>query len=104
MFMSGLFRWIGLPIVLLHLLDVLPLFIEVLEEVSLTVGNIQVSLYGLARVLFFGALLFWLGRASNNFGKDVIRNQHKLDISTREVFSKFFEVGFSVLFLYYCLT
>jgi small-conductance mechanosensitive channel len=99
-FMSGLFRWVGLPIVLLHLLDVLPIFIETLEEVSLTVGNIQVSLYGLARVLFFGALLFWLGRASNNFGKDVIRNQHKLDISTREVFSKLFEVGlFCIIFI-----
>ena len=30
-FMSGLFRWVGLPIVLLHLLDVLPIFIETLE-------------------------------------------------------------------------
>ncbi|PKG97721.1 mechanosensitive ion channel family protein [Paraglaciecola sp. MB-3u-78] len=99
-FMSALFRWVGLPILLLHLLDVLPVFIKVLEEISLTVGNIQVTLYGLARVLFFGALLFWLGRASNNVGKDIIRNQHKLDISTREVFTKLFEVGlFCVVFI-----
>jgi small-conductance mechanosensitive channel len=99
-FMSGLFRWVGLPILLLHLLDVLPVFIKALEEISLTVGNIQITLYGLARVLFFGALLFWLGRASNNVGKDIIRNQHKLDISTREVFTKLFEVGlFCVVFI-----
>jgi small-conductance mechanosensitive channel len=99
-FMSTLFRWIGLPILLLHLLGVLPIFVKALEEISLTVGNIQVTLYGLTRVLFFGALLFWLGRASNNVGKDIIRSQHKLDISTREVFTKLFEVGlFSIVFI-----
>jgi small-conductance mechanosensitive channel len=99
-FMSVLFRWVGLPILLLHLLDVLPIFIKVLEEISLTVGNIQVTLYGLSRVLFFGTLLFWLGRASNSVGKDIIRNQHKLDVSTREVFTKLFEVGlFCIVFI-----
>jgi small-conductance mechanosensitive channel len=99
-FMSGLFRWVGLPILSLHLLDVLPIFIKALEEISLTVGNIQITLYGVARVLFFGALLFWLGRVSNNFGKDIIRSQQKLDISTREVFTKLFEVGlFCIVFI-----
>lgn len=99
-FMSGLFRWVGLPILLFHLLGVLVVFIKALEEITITVGNIQLSLYGLSRVFFFGALLFWLGRASNNFGKDIIRSQHKLDISTREVFAKLFEVGlFCVVFI-----
>lgn len=98
-FTSALFRWLGLPILLLHLLDVLPIFIRAFEEISLSVGNIQVTLYGLARVLFFGVLLFWLGRASNNVAKDIIRNQHKLDISTREVFTKLFEVGLFCLFV-----
>ena len=98
-FMSALFRWIGLPILLLHLVELLPSFIKVLEEISLTIGNIQITLYGLTRVLFFGALLFWLGRTSNNVGKDIIRNQHKLDISTREVFSKLFEVGLFCIFI-----
>lgn len=92
-FMSALFRLIGLPILLLHLLDVLPAFIATLEAVSINIGNIQLSLYGLSRVLFFGAILFWLGRASSNVGKVIIRNQQTLDISTREVFSKLFEVG-----------
>jgi small-conductance mechanosensitive channel len=99
-FMSILFRWVGLPILLLHLLDVLPVFIKALEEISLEAGNIQVTLYGLTRVLFFGAFLFWLGRASNTVGKDIIRSQHKLDSSTREVFTKLFEVGlFCIVFI-----
>jgi small-conductance mechanosensitive channel len=99
-FMSTLFRWVGLPILLLHLLDVLPVFIKALEEISLEAGNIQVTLYGFTRVLFFGAFLFWLGRASNTVGKDIIRSQHKLDSSTREVFTKLFEVGlFCIVFI-----
>lgn len=99
-FMTKLFKWVGLPILLLHLLGVLPVLIAALESVAISVGNIQITLFGLTRVLFFGALLFWLGRASNNVGKDIIRNQHTLDASTREVFSKLFEVGlFCIVFL-----
>ncbi|MEI8605119.1 mechanosensitive ion channel family protein [Pseudoalteromonas sp. B160] len=92
-FMSALFKLVGLPVLLLHLLGFLPAFIKTLEAVSINLGNIQVSLYGLTRVLFFGAILFWLGRASSNVGKVIIRNQQTLDISTREVFTKLFEVG-----------
>ncbi len=80
-FMATLFKLVGLPILFLHLIDLLPALINALEEISISVGNIQVSLYGLTRVLFFGALLFWLGRASSNVGKVIIRNQSKLDIS-----------------------
>lgn len=92
-FAATLFRWVGLPIVLLHLLDLLPTVISALEEMSLEVGNISISAYGVARVLIFGSFLFWLGRASNNFGKAVIRKQTSLDVPTKEVFSKLFEVG-----------
>jgi small-conductance mechanosensitive channel len=67
--------------------------IATLEKISLTVGNIDISLYGFIRVVIFGSLLFWLGRASSTFGKDVIRKQESLDIRTREVFSKLYEVG-----------
>lgn len=90
---ASFFRWIGLPILGLHLLGFLPAVITKLEEISLSIGNVEVSAYGLARVFVFGALLFWLGRASNNFGKDVIYKQKSLDLRTKEVFSKLFEVG-----------
>jgi small-conductance mechanosensitive channel len=90
---ASFFRWIGLPILLLHLLEVLPFVITTLEGISLEVGNINVSAYGVARVLIFGSFLFWLGRTSNTFGKSVIRKQASLDVSTKEVLSKVFEVG-----------
>lgn len=92
-FMSPLFRWIGLPILSLHLFGYLPTIIQTLENIALNIGNVEVSAYGLVRVLIFGGLLFWLGRASNVFGQDIIRKQKTLDARTREVFSKLYEVG-----------
>ena len=92
-FAASLFRWIGLPILALHLLGLLGTVISALQEMSLDVGNVSISVYGVARVLIFGSFLFWLGRASNTFGKAVIRKQDSLDIPTKEVFSKLYEVG-----------
>ncbi|WP_371193248.1 mechanosensitive ion channel family protein [Glaciecola sp. SC05] len=86
------FKWVGLPLIFLKLVGLLPLLISSLESISLAVGNIEVSAYGVARVLVFGGFLFWLGRASNNFGQSVIKRQESLDIPTREVFAKLFEV------------
>lgn len=91
-FTASLFRWIGLPILFLHLVGLLPGLITALEEISLNVGNVDISAYGVLRVLVFGGFLFWLGRVSNSFGKAVIKRQESLDIPTKEVFSKLFEV------------
>lgn len=99
-FAANLFRWVGLPTIILHLLGYLPFFISELEAISLNVGNVSISAYGIVRVLIFGTLLFWLGRASNSLGKDIIRKQEHLDVPTREVFSKLFEV---TLFCIVCL-
>lgn len=90
---ASLFRWIGLPILFLHLLGFLPEVIRALEEISLEVGNFSISAYGVTRVLIFGSFLFWLGRASSAFGKAVIKKQASLDVPTKEVLSKLFEVA-----------
>ncbi|MFC4699194.1 mechanosensitive ion channel family protein [Glaciecola siphonariae] len=89
---ASAFKWVGLPLVFLKLVGLLPLLISSLQEISIEVGNIEVSAYGIARVIIFGGFLFWLGRASNNFGQSVIKRQESLDIPTREVFAKLFEV------------
>jgi small-conductance mechanosensitive channel len=89
---ANLFRWLGLPILFLHLVGVLPSIISILEEISISVGNVNVSVYGVVRVLVFGGFLFWLGRVSSSFGKAVIKRQESLDVPTKEVFSKLFEV------------
>ncbi len=92
-FPARLFKWIGLPILFLHVIGLLPELVVILEDISFQAGNVKISAYGVLRVLIFGAFLFWLGRVSNSFGKAVIKKQAALDVPTREVFTKLFEVA-----------
>ncbi len=97
---ARIFHWIGMPLLFLHLLGLLPGLIEILESISISIGNIEISAYGIARVLIFGTLLFWLGRVSSRTGRELIRRQESLDLRTREVASKLLEVGiFFLIFL-----
>ena len=90
-------KWIGLPIAALYTIGLLDDVVRHLEAVSFGVGNIKTNLYAVARTLVFGLILFWLGRLSNITGKRVIRSQEKLDIGTREVIAKLFEISIYVL-------
>lgn len=91
-FAANFIRWTTLPLLFLHLVDVLPAVIALLESISITLGNLSISAYGILRALIFGALVFWLGRVSNNAGKNVIRKQKNLDVRTKEVSAKLFEL------------
>lgn len=92
--------WMILPIAVLHILGWLDEVVVYLETISLQIGNFKISAYGVARVLIFGSVLFWFGRLSNNAGQQIIRNQEDLDVGTREVFAKLFQVTlFVVVFL-----
>ncbi|MDX1300223.1 MAG: mechanosensitive ion channel [Pseudomonas sp.] len=90
---AGVFKWLGIPLLLLHLLGILSGLIAILESISINLGNIEISLYGIARVAIFGSLLFWLGRISSKTGRSFIAHQENLDIRTREVAAKLFEVA-----------
>ena len=93
-------NWLGVPIAVLYVLGWLDDVSRYLDGVSLAVGNIHLSVYDVVRTLIFGALLFWLGRISNSTGKKVIRQQQDLDVGTREVMAKLFEITlFVVIFL-----
>ncbi len=94
-------RWVGVPLALLYVFGWLDDFTLYLDTIALEIGNINFSAYDLLRTLFFGTILFWLGRVSNVTGKQVIRNQPKLDMGTRELFAKLFEIG--VFFLIFIL-
>ncbi len=89
--------WLGIPIATLHVFGWLDDVTTYLDSVSLTVGDIRLSVYALLRTLIFGAILFWLGRASNSAGQQVIRNQERLDVATREVLAKLFEIALYVI-------
>lgn len=92
--------WILIPIAVLHIFGWLDVVVNYLESVSIHIGNIKISAYGIVRVLIFGTVLFWLGRISNNAGQQIIRSQEELDIGTREVFAKLFQVAlFFIVFI-----
>lgn len=86
------FRWIGMPIVLFYATGVLDDITNVLESMSVELGGIKLSAYGILRTLIFGSLLFWLGRISNSTGQAIIRKQESFDFKTREIFAKLFEI------------
>ncbi len=90
-------KWLGMPLLFLHLIGVLSGLIEILESMSVSLGNIQVSAYGVTRVAIFGSLLFWIGRVSSKTGRELISKQENLDLRTREVAAKLLEVAIFVL-------
>ncbi|MBO22459.1 MAG: mechanosensitive ion channel protein [Rhodospirillaceae bacterium] len=92
-------RWIGVPIALLFIIGLLDDVTGYLDSVSFEVGNIKITLLAVLRTFLFGILLFWFGRVSNSTGQRVIRNRMGLDVSTREVIAKLFEIGIFVLML-----
>ncbi len=94
------FLTVGLPLLFFHLTGILVDIVSVLDSMSIQIGNIRMSVLGALRVLIFGSFLFWLGRLSNSTGKKIIKNQPSLDLRTKEVLSKLFEILiFFVVFL-----
>ncbi len=93
-------RWVGIPIATLQVFGVLDDLSLYLDSVSLEAGNIRLSLYTLAKAAVFGGVLFWLGRLSNDAGQRAIRKQEALDVPTRELLAKIFQIGlFALLFI-----
>lgn len=98
-FIRSLFLWVGIPVATLHVFGWLDDTVRFLDGIALEVGNIRLSAFALARVAIFGSILFWLGKISNKAGQEAIRSRETLDIRSREVFSKLFEIAlFLVIF------
>ncbi len=97
---KSLVKWIAIPIAVLQVFGWLDDVTAYLDTLDMQIGNIRISAYGIARVIIFGFVLFWLGRLSNQTGQKLIRSQSELHIGTREVFAKLFEVTlFIVIFI-----
>ena len=99
-FAAGLFRWVVIPLATISVFGWLDAVTRYLDALSLEVGTIRISLLSLGRTVLFGGILFWLGSASSKFGRQVIQGQQTLDVGTREVVSKLFEITlFVAIFL-----
>lgn len=96
---SLLLRWVGMPLLALYMLGLLGPINATLESMSMQAGNLRLSVAMVLRSLVFGGLLFWLGWVSNAAGQTMIRRQEALDVRTREVFAKLFQIGLTVLVL-----
>ncbi len=91
-FIKILVKWIAIPIAVLQVFGWLDDVSAYLDTIDMQVGNIRISAFALARVIVVGLILFWLGRVSNNTGQQIIRNIDSLEIGTREVLAKLFQV------------
>ena len=66
----------------------------------MTMGDTPITLMTVIRLALFGGLFFWLGNMSNTRGQTAIRSQESLDIATREVVAKLFQIIlFVILFV-----
>lgn len=92
-----LLRVVVLPLVSLHLIGALTPISETLESMAIEIGNLRITVNGVLRVLLFGTVLLWLGWVANRAGLNAIRRQERLDVRTREVLAKLFQIGLSLL-------
>jgi small-conductance mechanosensitive channel len=86
-------KWIGVIVALFYIFGWLDDIIGYMDRVSVTSGNINITLYGVVRTILFGIVLFWLGRMSNDTGQRVILERTTIDPGAREVLAKLFQIA-----------
>ncbi|MBT4884006.1 MAG: mechanosensitive ion channel [Glaciecola sp.] len=75
--------------------------IHTLQSLAFDLGSLSVSLYDIIRVCLIGLVVLLIARLINNYGKNLIKRQKRLDVRTKEVLSKVYEV---VIFCIVALT
>lgn len=91
--------WTAIPTALLIVFGYFDKFLDKLEATNI-IPSMDITALSLVKLVIFGALFFWLGGISNHKGQTAIRNQDTLDIGTREVVAKMFQIVlFAVLFI-----
>lgn len=85
------------PVILVYAIGLLDELIKILDGVSFDLGSIKFTLYALARTIIFGAILFWLGRVSNQKGGEFIRRSETLTDTTKELVLKTFQIGLFII-------
>ncbi len=92
--------WIGIPVATLQVFGWYDDVVRFLDSISLSVGNIRLSLYFLIKAGIFGAAFFWIGRVTSEAGRNAIQRQEALDRGLRELATRLFEIAlYVVIFL-----
>lgn len=89
----SLFLWLLIPLAALHVLGFLDPLTTFLESLAITAGNIRISLLMLLKALVAASILMWVGRWSNEAGQKYIRARRSIDVPTKELFAKLFEIA-----------
>ncbi len=94
-------NWTMLPAALLMVFGYFDKFLHQLDATQvLALGDTPITALTLVKLVIFGGIFFWLGGISNHKGQSAIRKQESLDVSTREVVAKIFQIVlFAVLFI-----
>jgi small-conductance mechanosensitive channel len=66
--------------------------IHTLQSLAFDLGTLSVSLYDIIRVCLIGLVVLLIARLINNYGKKLIKRQKRLDVRTKEVLTKVYEV------------
>ena len=66
--------------------------IHVLQSLVFELGTLSISFYDILRFLLLGILVVVLARMVNNYGKGIIKRQKRIDVRTKEILSKIYEV------------
>ncbi|MDJ0612771.1 MAG: mechanosensitive ion channel [Rhizobiaceae bacterium] len=84
--------YFAIPVATLQAFGYLDETIEFLDGVAFQAGNIRLSAYFIIKTALVAGFFFWLGSLSNKQGQTMIRNQESLDVGTKELFSKLFQI------------
>lgn len=93
--------WILIPLALMIVFGYFDEFQGVLNSTELmAMGGTPITLMTVFLLLIFGGVFFKLGNILNSRGQDVIRSQETLDVTTKEVVAKLFQIVlFAVVFI-----
>jgi len=93
--------WVAIPLALLMVFGYYDDLLKFLNGTTvMQMGDTPITLMTFVRLAIFGGLFFWLGGISNNKGQSAIRSQETLDVATREVVAKMFQIFlFIILFV-----
>ncbi|MEO9168626.1 MAG: mechanosensitive ion channel domain-containing protein [Aestuariivirga sp.] len=85
-------RWVGIPMAALFVFGFMPQVIDFLDGAAFEAGNIRISLLAVVKAALFGGFLLWIGRVASTAGHRVIGNQDSIDLQTRELAAKAFDL------------
>ncbi|WGW05036.1 mechanosensitive ion channel family protein [Tropicibacter oceani] len=99
-FLKMLGRFVLLPIMALYALGFLDDSIARLNEMTISLGNIEFTVMSIIRGIIAGSILFWIGRWSNDQTGNFIKKQDDMPPATRQLASKAAEIAiFGLAFL-----